>query len=85
MELALLSGGAFSDPLVRGLIRRAFDEYFLLFLILAVLYFLPTIIVLARGRNDGCGIFLVNLFFGATVIGWIIALIWSLTGEGKRR
>ena len=49
------------------------------------LYFLPTIIVLARGRNDGCGIFLVNLFFGATVIGWIIALIWSLTGEGKRR
>ena len=51
----------------------------------ASLYFLPTIIVLARGRNDGCGIFLVNLFFGATIIGWVIALIWSLSGEGKRR
>ncbi len=49
------------------------------------IYFLPTIIVLARGRNDGCGIFLVNLIFGATGIGWIIALIWSLTGEGKKR
>ncbi len=50
-----------------------------------IIYFLPTIIVVARGRNDGCGIFLVNLIFGATVIGWVIALIWSLTGEGRRR
>lgn len=53
--------------------------------VVLAIYFLPTIIVLARGRNDGCGIFLVNLIFGATGIGWLIALIWSLTGEGKKR
>ena len=47
------------------------------------IYFLPTIIVLARGRNDGCGIFAVNLIFGGTGIGWIVALIWSLTGDGR--
>lgn len=46
-------------------------------------YFLPTIIVLARGRNDGCGIFAVNLLFGLTVIGWVVALVWSLTGSGR--
>lgn len=85
MEFAILSINAFSDPVVRGLLLRAFDEYFLLFVIGGVIYFLPTIIVLARGRNEGCGIFLVNLIFGVTGIGWLIALIWSLTGEGKRR
>lgn len=85
MELELLSISAFSDPLTRALLRRALNEYGLLLILGGIIYFLPTIIVLARGRNDGCGIFLVNLFFGATIIGWIIALIWSLTGEGKRR
>ena len=85
MEFAILSINAFSDPVVRGLLLRAFDEYFLLFVIGGVIYFLPTIIVLARGRNEGCGIFLVNLIFGVTGIGWLIALIWSLTGEGKKR
>ena len=85
MELELLSISAFSDPLTGALLRRALTEYGLLLIIGGIIYFLPTIIVLARGRNDGCGIFLVNLFFGATVIGWVIALIWSLSGEGKRR
>ena len=86
MELVLLYGGVvYSDAVADALRRRFWDEYGLLLIIGAVLYFLPTIIVLARGRNDGCGIFLVNLIFGATGIGWIIALIWSLTGEGKKR
>ena len=85
MELALLSISTFSDPLAGAYIRRALQEWGGVLIIGGIIYFLPTIIVLARGRNDGCGIFLVNLFFGATVVGWIIALIWSLTGEGKRR
>ena len=86
MELALLYGGVvFYDVPTEILLRRFLQEYGLLLIIGAALYFLPTIIVLARGRNDGCGIFLVNLIFGATGIGWIIALIWSLTGEGKKR
>ena len=39
------------------------------------LYFLPTLIALKK--KDILGVFLVNLFFGATIIGWIIALIWA--------
>ena len=86
MEFALLSGGVvYSDAVSEALFRRFLQEYGLLLIIGAVLYFLPTIIVLARGRKDGCGIFLVNLIFGVTGIGWLIALIWSLTGEGKKR
>ena len=86
MEFALLSGGVvYYDVPTEILLRRFLTRYGLLLIIGAVLYFLPTIIVLARGRKDGCGIFLVNLIFGLTGIGWLIALIWALTGEGKKR
>ena len=44
-----------------------------------LLYFLPSII--GRDKRDAAGIFLVNLFLGWTVIGWIIALIWAVSGE----
>jgi hypothetical protein len=50
------------------------------FLILsAILYFLPTI--LGRHKGDALGIFLVNLLFGWTVIGWFVALIWACAAE----
>jgi Superinfection immunity protein len=44
-----------------------------------VLYFLPTIIVLARRKKNVLGPILVNVLLGWTVIGWIVALIWALT------
>ena len=45
------------------------------------LYFLPTIIGAARHKSNLVGIFLVNLFLGWSVIGWVIALVWSLSIE----
>jgi Superinfection immunity protein len=48
----------------------------MLFLIFSVLlYFLPTII--ARDKPDATALFLVNLLFGWTIIGWFVALIWA--------
>jgi len=47
-------------------------------LILAGLYFLPTLIASGRHLPERTGIFLLNLFFGWTLIGWVIALIWSV-------
>jgi len=44
-----------------------------------LLYFLPAII--GRHKRDAAGIFLVNLLFGWTVIGWIIALIWACASD----
>jgi len=44
-----------------------------------LLYFLPSII--GRHKRDAAGIFLVNLLFGWTVIGWVIALIWACAAE----
>ena len=42
-----------------------------------VLYFLPTIIALARSKRDTVSILLLNLFLGWTAIGWVIALVWA--------
>ena len=54
---------------------------FLIFMTL--LYFLPTVIaVVFRQGSDATGIFLVNFFFGWTIIGWWVALIWALASNG---
>ncbi|HTW58919.1 MAG TPA: superinfection immunity protein [Terriglobales bacterium] len=42
-----------------------------------VMYFLPSIIALARSKRDLLAIFLLNFFLGWTMIGWIVALIWA--------
>lgn len=42
-----------------------------------VMYFLPSIIAMARSKRDTLAIFLLNFFLGWTVIGWIVALVWA--------
>jgi hypothetical protein len=42
-----------------------------------VMYFLPSIIALARNKRDIAAIVLLNFFLGWTMIGWIIALVWA--------
>jgi len=43
-----------------------------------VMYFIPTIVALARNKRDTLSIFLLNLLLGWTLIGWVVALIWSV-------
>lgn len=45
----------------------------------AWLYFLPTVIADGKMHKQTNLIFLVNLLFGYTIIGWIGALVWALT------
>ena len=51
--------------------------FFHLFGLWSVMYFLPTIIAAIRSKRDLLAIFLLNLFLGWSVIGWIVALIWA--------
>lgn len=46
-----------------------------------ILYFLPSIIALARSKRDTLAIFLLNLFLGWSVIGWIVALVWAAKND----
>jgi hypothetical protein len=43
-----------------------------------LMYFLPSLIALARSKRDILAIFLLNLFLGWSVIGWVIALVWAV-------
>ena len=53
-------------------------------LTLLVLYFLPTIIAIAR-NNSPAAIFLLNFLLGWTVLFWWVALIWSLIARPQIR
>lgn len=48
-------------------------------------YFLPTIIALARQKRNALAIFVLNAFLGWTFIGWVAALVWSLAAEPAPR
>lgn len=45
------------------------------------LYFLPTVIAWNRNHEGMVKIFLLNFLFGWTVIGWIGALLWSVSSS----
>ncbi len=44
-----------------------------------LIYFLPSIIALARGHQNALAIFVLDLLLGWTFLGWVAALVWSLT------
>ena len=52
---------------------------FFVLLIVAFVYFIPTIVAFGRGHHNRWPIAILNLFLGGTLIGWVIALVWSLT------
>ncbi len=56
----------------------AFVIKLLLALVALAFYFLPTAIACLRGHRNALAIGMTNLFFGVTVIGWMVALIWSI-------
>ncbi len=50
---------------------------------IVMFYFLPTIIVVARNHHNMTAISALNLLTGWTLIGWLVALIWSMTATTK--
>jgi hypothetical protein len=54
-------------------------------IICVLLYFVPTVIACARNHHNQTPVMLVNLFFGWTFLGWIIALIWASSAVREPR
>jgi hypothetical protein len=48
-------------------------------LLLLAFYWLPTVIAFRRGHPNCWPVAVVNLFTGWTGIGWVVALVWSVT------
>jgi len=47
--------------------------------IFLILYLLPFVIANARHHHNQATIFLTNLFFGWTLLGWLICFIWAFS------
>ena len=61
------------------------DLYVILWILAGIaglfIYFLPLFVAMARGCKSTLGIFVVDLFLGWSLIGWVVALAWAVSGE----
>jgi len=62
------------------MIPELFGSLFSAAFVLA-LYFLPTIVAWRRNHNNMAAIFALNLLTGWTALGWVAAIVWSLTAN----
>lgn len=54
--------------------------------LLALVYFFPTIVAGNRQHKNAGAVFALNLFLGWTLVGWVLALVWSVTAqEGEQQ
>lgn len=59
---------------------------FFLFAFAIAIYFIPTIIAVSRAHHQVGPITVVNLLFGWSFLGWVIAFAWSVSatfGEAR--
>ena len=47
-------------------------------ILLIGIYFLPSIVAMCRKHVNFTAIFILNLFLGFTLFGWVFALIWAV-------
>jgi hypothetical protein len=52
----------------------------LIVLVGGCVYFLPTIVALHWRHPSTLGIFILNLFLGWSVVGWVASLVWAASG-----
>ncbi len=57
--------------------------YLLFIIILAVVYFAPGMIASRRQHHNKGTIWVLNLFFGWTLLGWVLVFIWACTPVRK--
>lgn len=66
--------------------EESIGGFFLLlgFLVLAALYFIPSIVAVMRRHPQIAPIIIVNIFLGWTLIGFVVALAWSFSNTDSR-
>lgn len=48
-------------------------------------YFAPSILAMLGNNDSASGVIVMNIFLGWTFIGWVIALVWALSGPKHKR
>lgn len=59
-------------------------HWLLVLMILMFFGFLPSLIAFVRGHHNRYAILVLNLLLGWTLIGWAVALVWSLTAVWRQ-
>lgn len=54
-------------------------------LILGFIYSIPSIIAFSKGHPNRYLIMILNIALGATLVGWLIALVWAMNLINKPR
>lgn len=54
------------------------------FLLLFAIYFIPTAVAILRNHHNEGAIIILNLLLGWTFVGWVAALVWSLTSPPRQ-
>ena len=54
-------------------------------LVMLAVYFVPAMVAASRKHNNLTAIFALNLLLGWTVLGWVAAIVWALTGNITNR
>lgn len=57
---------------------------FIIFVLITLFYFAPTVIAFLRSHHNRLPIFLLNFFLGWTFIGWVASLVWSFTSPPRQ-
>ncbi len=56
----------------------------IIFLVVAVpIYFFPAMIAWFRQHQSLAAVIMLNALLGWTVVGWIVILLWALSGPGE--
>ncbi|HTD79551.1 MAG TPA: superinfection immunity protein [Chloroflexota bacterium] len=53
----------------------------LVLVVVFALYFLPTIVAATGSKRKTGAIFVLNLFLGWTLLGWVLSLVWAIADE----
>ena len=77
--VALLGGALASASMAGNSTWSQQIDAFLLPAILILAYFLPTAMAIAADNKSFGAIFILNLFFGWTLMAWAVALVWAVS------
>ena len=53
-------------------------------MLIGIIYFFPSILASSRNHHNTEAIFILNLFVGWTLLGWVLSLVWASTKTGRR-
>jgi hypothetical protein len=80
VAISLMGGGEYLAAIWNSLpaVGSGLAGFLVLSAIVAI-YFIPTIVAYSVKHHNAAAIFLLNFFLGWTFLGWVAALVWSVT------